>query len=208
MEKVDNYQLQAAQAKLYFLRYDQAALIEKLKLKADEDYLYTKMLCKPYRISRATGDIQRLDGDSWVDANTHGEVMTLLDLVCDSRSDRFLSCRWKNMQSFGHLFHQNLLEDQRDPFAEHLQAHPEAFRAACTALGGEPILGGDISYAVELFDGLRIGIQFWEGDEEFLPRVRYLWDENALMYLKYETMYFAVGLLRNRITEQMKTLTA
>ena len=64
--------------------------------------------------------------------------------------------------------------------------------------------GGDLGYAAELFDGLRIGIQFWFGDEEFFPRVRYLWDENALQYLRYETMYFAVSLLRRRIGEEMK----
>ena len=33
--------------------------------------------------------------------------------------------------------------------------------------------------------------------------LRLLWDENALMYLKYETMYFAVGLLRQRFRELM-----
>ena len=65
--------------------------------------------------------------------------------------------------------------------------------------------GADIGYGIELFDGLRIGIQFWHGDEEFLPRVRYLWDENATQYLRYETMHFAIGLLRQRIGEEMDT---
>ena len=64
---------------------------------------------------------------------------------------------------------------------------------------------GDVSFAFELFDGLRIWLQFWEGDEEFPPRLRFLWDENALQYLKYETMYFAVPLLLQRIRENMDT---
>ena len=53
---------------------------------------------------------------------------------------------------------------------------------------------------------MKIAIQFWEGDEEFPPRVRWLWEENALMYLKYETMWFFLGLLRSRIRERMDTL--
>lgn len=205
MKRVDNYQLQAQGARRYFLRYDQQMLTEKLKLKADGEYLYAEMLCKPYRISRTTGDIQRLEGE-WVDANTHAEVMTLLDLVCDSRPDRYLSFRWRNMQSFGQMFHQNLLEDQKDPFAEAIQADQEGFRRACAALHAESAPGGDMAFAIELFDALRIAVQFWEGDEEFSPRVRFLWDENALMYLKYETMYFAVNLLKKRILDEMKTL--
>ena len=56
---------------------------------------------------------------------------------------------------------------------------------------------------MELFDGLKIGILFWHGDEEFAPRLRWLWDANAGMYIRYETMYFAVGLLRKRLTEEM-----
>ena len=90
MELRDNYQIQARQAKTVFLSRDQQALIGKLKLQADEDYLYTALFSCPYRIHRQTGDLQRLQAGAWVDANSHSEVMTLLDLVCDSRPDRCL----------------------------------------------------------------------------------------------------------------------
>lgn len=206
MERRDNYFIQAQQAKQYFLRYDQQKLVEKLKLKADAEYLYAAMLCQPYRINRKTGDLERKAEDAWQDANTHEEVMTLLDLVCDSREDRYLSCRWKNMQTFGLMFHQNLLEDRRNPTAEAFDANPEGFRQACISMGGEVLGSGDIGYAIELFDGLSIGVQLWLGDEEFAPRLRYLWDENALMYIKYETMYFAVNLLCKRLLERMKEM--
>lgn len=208
MERVDNYKIQAQQARSFFLRYDQEALIRKLNLRADESYLYAKMLCKIYRIDRKTGDLQRMDGESWTDANTFGEVMVLLDLICDSREDRYLTGRWKNMQSFGLMFHRNLLENVKDPFAEAIQDNLDAFKTVCREMEGVPIPGGDFSSAVELFDGLRIGILFWEGDEEFPPSVRFLWDENALMYIKYETMHFALGMLKNRILDKMKDLTA
>lgn len=202
MKIVDNYRLQVEGAKKYFLNYDQQKLIEKLKLKADADYLYTEMLCKSYRIHRPTGTVERLD-EHWRETNSHGEVMTLLDLVCDSRCDRFLSCRWQNMVGFSAVYHRSLMEDQADPFAQAVQDHQEDFRRACEALNGTPGPGGDISYALPFFDGLPIAVQFWEGDDEFPPRVRWLWDENALMYLKYETMWFALGLVKNRILEEM-----
>ena len=203
MERRDNYAIQAEQAKQRFLTYDQSRLAEKLHLETDEEYLYITMLCKWYRIHRTTADIRRLDGESWMDANTYEEVMTLLDLVCDSREDRHLSRRWKNMQSFGLMFHRNLLEEKQDPWAEKFQNDPEGLRRACLALQGIPLETGDIAYAMELFDGLSIAVQLWFGDEEFAPRLRFLWDENALMYLKYETMYFAKALLLQRISENM-----
>ena len=204
MARTNNYALQARQAKQRFLTYDSQALIRKLTLKADEDFLYVPMLCQTYRIRRTTGDMERFDGAAWVDANSYEEVMTLLDLVCDSREDRHLSGRWKNMSAFGLQFHQNLLEGTRDPWAEAFQADQEGFRRACIALGGKPLPNGDIAYAIEMFDGLPVALQLWLGDEEFPPNLRLMWDENASMYIRYETMYFAKALLLDRIADEMK----
>lgn len=203
VETRGNYLIQAQQAKKHFLTYDQEKIIRKLGLSFDEQYLYIKMLCKLYRLERTAADLQRQEGEQWVDANSYEEVMTLLDLVCDSREDRFLTGRWKSMESFGLQFHQNLLQEQKDPLACLVDVQPEQFLAACRKLGGLPIDMGDLGFRLEVFDGLEIAVLFWQGDEEFLPRIRYLWDENALQYLRYETMYFAVSLLRQRIWQEM-----
>lgn len=202
MVRTNNYLIQAQQAKQRFLTYDQNKLIRKFHLKADEQYLYVNLLCKQYRLNRITGDLQKQDPSGWQDGNTYEEVMTLLDLLCDSRDDRCLCGQWQNMQTFGLQFHQNLLEEARDPFAEKIDADPAWLHRAAGCLGARRIKGGDFGYAFPLFDGLEIGLLFWHGDEEFAPRVRYLWDANAKQYIRYETMYFALTLLRRRIREQ------
>ena len=203
MARTNNYLIQAGQARQRFLTYDQNRLIQKLRLTADEHYLYITMLSRLYRLERTTGNLEKEAAGSWADANTYEEVMTLLDLVCDSRENRFLTGKWKNMTDFGLMFHRSLLENKTDPVAEAFQAKPEAFRKACEALGGKPFSQGDIAYAIELFDGLSILVQLWFGDEEFPACLRFLWDENALMYIRYETMYFAKGLLLREIEERM-----
>lgn len=204
MKRTDNYLIQAQQAKAWFLTYDQQTLIDKLRLEADEQFLYTSLLHSPYRICRATGDLERLERGAWVDANSYEEVMTLLDLVCDSQENRYLSGKWKNMSAFGLMFHQNLLENVRDPWAEKFQKDLDGFRRACLALGGTPLPSGDAAYAIELFDGLPIAVQLWLGDEDFPANLRLLWDENAKMYIRYETMFFARALLLRAIAEEMK----
>ncbi len=203
MERRDNYAIQTRQAQDRFLSYDQRALIEKLGLEYDEYYFYVNLLWKPYRLSRATGDLWRQEETGWAEANTFHEVLTLLDLICDSREDRHLAGRWKSMESFGLMFHQNLLQEQADPVAQRIDWDPEGFRRACMALGGQAVAGADMAYAIELFDGLKILMQFWHGDEEFAPRLRWFWDENALQYIRYETMYYAIGLVKMRLLEQM-----
>lgn len=203
MKTTNNYYIQMKQAKKHFLTYDQETLVRKLKLKADAKYLYAVLFSENYRICRGTGDMERMEADMWVDANSFGEVMTLLDLICDSREDRFVSGKWKHMRDFGLMFHQNLLENRTDPWAYQFQERQEAFRNACEALNGRPAAYGDIAYCIEVCDGLPLMLQLWFGDDEFPPNLRLLWDENALMYLRYETMYFARGLLLDKLKEKM-----
>ncbi len=206
MESTDNYAIQAAQARLAFTRFDHNTLAKKLNTRLDDTWLYTGMLSSSYRIHRETGDIQRRKQGQWISANTFGESMVLLDMVCDSRDDRCLSGRWKNLQSFGQQFHRSLLEERKDPDAEYFAADPERFAGACEALGGTRLSQGDVGYSIPFFEQLPAGIQLWIGDDEFYSRLKFMWDENALQFLKYETMHFARGLLLQRIRETMEML--
>lgn len=202
-QRVDNYQIQMQQAKKRFLTYDQQELIQRCYLRFDENYLYTKLLSQNYRIHRSTGDMERFYQNAWVDGNTFNEVMTVLDWLCDSRPDRYITHRWINVVTHGHYFHGNLQEDVSVHYAKLFDRQPEAFAVACEALDGERIPGSFVGYAIELIDGLRVLVQLWHGDDEFPPRLRCLWDENTNRYLRYETTWFATALLMQRIKENM-----
>ena len=200
---MDNYAIAAAQAKKRFLTYDQQELIGRCRLRFDDEYFYFRFLGEQHRLCRKSGDLSRMHGGSWVDANSFGEVMTVLDWLCDSRADRYITGRWVNVVTQSHSIHTGLQEDREDPDALLFDRDPGAFAKVCEALGGVRVTGGDISYAIELVDGLKICIQLWRGDEEFSPRLRFLWDENALRYIRYETTWYATGLLLRRLKENM-----
>lgn len=203
MEKRDNYAIAAANARRLFLSYDQQKLIEKLRLAYDDTYLYTTFLGDRFRIRRTTGDMERQTENGWTEANGFNEVLTLFDLLCDSKPDRHPAGKMKSMTDFGLQFHQNLMEDTRDPFTLAVQENQQGFAAACLSLGGRAVRGADLGVQIPVFEELTITLLFWAGDEEFAPRLRFLWDENALQYLKYETMYYAVGYLKERLAEKM-----
>ena len=168
MKNVDNYRLQVEGAKKYFLRYDQQKLIEKLNFSFDEAFLYTRMLSRDYRIRRENGAVERLDGD-WTETNAHGEVMTLLDLVCDSREDRYPARRWQNMSNFSAVFHRSLMEDQADSLALFIQENQPAFHRACLTLGGEPGPGGDISYSIPFLRSCALPFSSGKGTRSSIP---------------------------------------
>lgn len=202
-QHVDNYQYQAQQAKKLFLTYERKELIHRCRLQFDAQYLYTRLLGEAYRICTQTGNMERFCRGAWVDGNSFHEVMTLLDWLCDSRADRYITGRWINVASQGHYFHRSLQENEKDPDADLFDKSPFAFAAACRALGGEVQPGADVSYAIELVDGLKILVQLWHGDEEFPPRLRFLWDENVTRYIRYETTWYATALLLQRLRENM-----
>lgn len=206
MERRDNYRLQAQQAKQRFLSYDQKQLIEKFHLPWDEEYLYVHFLGEPYRICRTTGDMAFQRQGRWLDGNSYEEVMTLLDLLCDSSPDRHPAYDWKSMEAFGGHVHRRLLEEE-DPWAKRFGEDLPGFCQACRSLGGQPLPQGDGAFALEVFDGLLVAVQLWLGDQEFPSRLRILWDANALQYLKYETMYFAKALILEKIMEKMEERT-
>ena len=206
-ERLNNYQIQVMQAKQRFLTYDQQELIQRCRLRWDEEYLYLRFIAQDYRILRKTGDMERFVSGRWVDGNSFNEVMTILDWLCDSRPDRYVTGRWINILTHGHYFHRDLQEDSGDSYAELFARMPDAFAAACEELGGKPDPSGDVSYCIELLDGLPVLVQLWYGDEEFPPRLRCLWDENATRYIRYETTWYTTPLLMERIKENMPKST-
>ena len=197
----NNYEIQLQQAKERFLTYDQQELIHRCHLCLDDQYFYTRLLGSAYRICRKSGDMERWEQNAWTDGNSFAEVLTILDWLCDSREDRYISGRWINIVSHGHYFHRELQENTEDPDARWFSENPEAFVQACQALGGEKMPGADESYAIELMDGLQILVQLWHGDEEFPPKRCLLWDDNTTRYLRYETTWYAAGLLRKRLRQ-------
>lgn len=199
---MNNYEKQVLQAKKHFLTYDQQELIARCNLRYDEEYFYIKFLGADYRICRASGDMERLCHGAWADGNSFGEVMTILDWLCDSRADRYITGNWINIVTQGNYFHRSL-QEEADPDAVFFEKAPEAFCKACEALQGKAHPSGDISYTIELVDGLQVLVQLWYGDEEFPPRLRLLWDENTLRYIRYETTWYAAGLLIERIKANM-----
>jgi hypothetical protein len=106
------------------------------------------------------------------------------------------------MASLGGHIHGGLASSS-GPLERAIDACPDRFRAACLSLGGRQAPGGDICFDLDLFPDLPVRLRFWHADEDFPPQLDLLWDRNTLQFLRYETTWFAAGVLRSRIREAM-----
>ncbi len=196
----DNYAKQADLARKIFLTYDQAALEQLPTVTSDPDFLYLNFLSSPYRICRQTGHMFRLVETRWLPADSHGEVLTVFDYLCDARPHRAPSGTFVSMAALGNHVHQGL-GLFGSALEQAIEANPAAFSEVCQALRGTGASGGDLCFSLPLFDDLPVQLRFWHADEEFPPQLNLFFDKNTLMFLRYETIWFAAGVLRNRIAD-------
>ena len=199
IQKRDNYALQAEAARKRFLTYDQSAM----PADRDGDFLYLRFCCDCYRISRSDGHIFRLEKEDWIRDDSHGVVLTLFDYLCDARPDRRAAGEFVSMASLGGHVHTGL--SVHSGALEHaIDRDPERFRRVCAQLGCMPERGGDLCFSMPLFPDLPVLLRFWHADEDFPPSLDLLWDRNTLDFLKYETTWFAAGVLRGRLRQMME----
>ena len=141
-------------------------------------------------------------GEDWLSADSHGEVLPVYDYLCDATPGRVPAREAVSMAFLGGQVHTNLAAASGS-LERAIDRAPDAFRRACEALGGTAAPGGDICYDLDLFPDLPVRLRFWHADEDFPPSLDLLWDRNTLQFLRYETTWFAAGVLRGRLREEM-----
>lgn len=204
LPKRDNYAIQSADARRLFLQRDQDAIIRNIPLTADDDHLCFSFFGIPYRIRRRDGYLFRLADGDWIPADSHGEVMTIFDYLCDARPGRALTGSYTPVTNLGRVFHSGLAESAAPSALEKaIDKDPDTFRRVCIDLGGTPCDGGDICFRLLLFPDLPILVRFWHSDEEFPPQLRIFWDSATLDFIRYETVWFASGAVRRHLAEKM-----
>ena len=208
MEKRDNYAIQVEQAKKLFLTYDQTAIIRKLDLEADKDYLYLPFLGCTYRIHRATANVEKREGDGpYTDGNSFNEVMTLFDVLCWSKADARLSGEWVTLSALGGGVHTALTAGGMFQEAvSRVACWEDRLAEVLERMGGVVMPKGEPGYQIPVFSFLPLYLQYWRGDEEFPPQLTLLWDRNTTQFLHYETAYYLTGFLFQRLSELLERL--
>ena len=198
----DNY---FENARNFFLSANQGELIKKLSLRADEDYIYLRVLDLQYRIARKTGDIQKSsDGLIFADELSHDAALSIFDYLTWSREDRKLKGEFVSLKSMGYTFHSYLFEGTGGIYesgGKKFSGNAEKLESVCRRLKGQKMNSADVSYVIEVFDGFPLYFQFWEGDDEYPPKVFVLWDANTQEFIHYETAYYVMDMLLDRMGE-------
>ena len=209
---VSNYDLQVDIAKGIFMQYDQPSLIRKFHLEADEQWIYLEYIHTPCRIRRSDGRIEEFLQDEWKECRSFGTVMTIYDLLCYHQGETVpaLAGQWCTVGNFVVTGVTNT-GTFTGKFAAMLEGHAEALKAACQSLGGvlQPkVAGADVTCRIPVTPFFPVLLQFWDGDEEFPPKIMLLWDRNTDQLLHFETTFYLQGDLMERLKNRMEEMVS
>ena len=154
-----------------------------------------------YSIDRETGDVY--DGND----NLAGPAATLaiFDMLCHSQKPVLLSGEWRTTNMLpggGQSSPDDVLLNSR--LTKRFEQQTDALQAACQSMGGMRFPVGDVAWEIPVFDWFPAVFQFWLGDDEFPSSARFLWDRNTLQFLHYETLYYIMGNVLNKLNDIME----
>ena len=198
----NNYETMKLQMRDEFLKYDQAAMIEKFGLRSDDESIYITFFCTEYVVNRATGDVRSERGEAG-----YNEAMTIYDVLCYSKSNCRASGRMVNMGSLSAIQGGSMKREGDGLFGRYEAAFDQkdaALSAACAKLGGVPGGKGDVAYRIPMFPFLDVMLQYWDSDDEFPASLQLFVDAGMTDFMHYETVWFALSHMMERIRELMQ----
>ena len=204
-----NYDFQVDIGRRIFLEYDSEWLIRKWRLTADETWIYLTYLNVPCRIHRETGRIEERLNEVWNECRSFSTVMTIYDLLCHHKGE-FAPSLFGNWCPVGDFVVTGVQETGTFTrrYAALFQDCVEKLREACLRLGGElqpRMAGADLTCRIPVTKHFPVLLQFWEGDDEFSPKLMLFWDRNTIQFMHFETTFYLQGDLLERISAQMNS---
>jgi len=206
---MNNYDLQVDMGREIFLQYDQSLLIRKFSLKSDENWIYLTYLNTPCRIHRENGSIQERICNTWQECRNFSTVMTVYDLLCYHKGETApaLVHKWCTVGTFV-VTGVTQTDTFTKKYAKYFDGRLDALRTACLRLGGAlqtPVAGADLTCKFQVTPFFPVLLQFWQGDEEFPPKLLILWDRNTDSFLHFETTFYLQGDLLERLKNCIDT---
>ncbi len=200
---MDNYDLQVDISKRIFLEYDQERMIRKFCLDADEQYIYLTYLNTPCRISRESGGIEEQICGRWQECRGFSTVMTVYDLLCYHKGETApaLFHQWCAVGTFV-VTGVTQTDSFTKKYAKLFDGRLDKLKVAVQKLGGvlqPPMAGADLTCQFQVTPFFPVLLQFWAGDEEFLPKLLILWDRNTDQFMHFETTFYLQGDLLERL---------
>ena len=87
--------------------------------------------------------------------------------------------------------------------SEFYQNDIQSFKEKCSKLGGTEIKLADAAYRFQIVPQIWVAVLYWEGDEDFTPEAKVLYDRNIIDQLALDIIYALAVAVCSRIGRQL-----
>lgn len=205
---ISNYEITRNKMRDEFVKYDQEMMIQKFHLDHNEEYLFIHFVDRDYRINRKDGVVEGTqDGFITTVLADFNESMTIYDVLCYSKPDCKLSGKFCSLGLLRGTtqFSNGGIEIGRG-YADKFSGQMKKLSKACETFGERSDLKGDLAYTLHPFSFLPVILQYWEADEEFPASLKFMFDENIMDFMHYETIYYMVGHILSRLEKLIEEM--
>ncbi len=193
---MDNYAVAQKAAERRFCTYDMAKIVEKPGVFLENGNICTAFLGDPVRVDTATGKVT-VAGK----ATDFCQALTIFDWLCDRKETARAAFTFCPVSSLpGVLVSGSGLVMKLSALAAKIDKDPQKFRELCEAMGGVQTGAGDMGFRLPVFPDLAMEVKFYFSDEEFPASLTFLWDQNILDFIRYETVYYLAGCLVKKLS--------
>lgn len=184
---LSNYEKACEDWKVRLLPVKHSELTRKLpELKDKGEYFEITHFGRVYRIIKATFDIEAEDGDP-ISVDARLNIYTLLWYCKYGASNSGIWVPFRELY-LANVFEKAFREHILEPFAETFEGMPEEFMKAGIKMGGLSLNAGDAGIMIDAFSCIPMKIIFWDGDEEFPPKVNILFDKASTDFIHPESI--------------------
>jgi hypothetical protein len=161
--------------------------------------MYIDFFNERHSVNRLTGEVFNKHAPAGFNA-----IMSIYDILCGSKYDAALSGEWQTLANLSP--HSNFGASGKNLYATKaikFSGKIAELKKACGRLGGITATKADVGFVFNAFPFLPVVFQYWDGDDEFEPRINLLFDKNTLDYIHFETAWYVAGYLITHIETEM-----
>ena len=89
------------------------------------------------------------------------------------------------------------------PFTNFFGKEPERLKGAARRLGGVEVPFGDVGMRISFLPKVKISFIIWEGDDEFAPQGKILFNSHTAFYLSTEGIVIASTMIFNELKKEL-----
>lgn len=170
-------------------------------IRAEEILISLLLMDRDYQISYPEGEVICRDDPGPVDVMKKAILLRYLNNAKEASGGEKL-IGFNELPS-GSFYNPAFSQSVVKPFIDFFGEVPEKLKWAAKRLGGTEVPFGDVGMRISFLPKVKISFIIWQGDDEFAPQGKILFNSHTAFYLSTEGIVIASTMIFNELKKEL-----